>query len=458
YMATPINALRAAAERLRAAAGKLAGIVSLRLNMAANKRMLGWDGADAADHEADIQAICGDITAAMPGVRRLVLILKGHNSAVQELGRRLAVHYSGHLQGLEIAGPVAIPRGTEFRQLKRMNLEYGYIGTSRAPRVSPAGLKLLGLQGRLATTTWVSFASGARDREITFANLEVLGLASSPPAAMPSFAAQSCSRDAWRLYFPRLRHAIIQCSQGPFPVLEWVVFPPRMVSLEIDVAPAVLQVVDEAVDIPAAQRFKLAVPRKFGDDPAVLAMTRRVLEKAHRCEARELVAPGDASPLLIDMVVSVPITHLSLHAASVDLVADLIRRTSSITTLSIFYLNADNTQLDISVPPPGSRCAVEPLSTSITGLRFGWHYSNRKSSFALAAKYLLLAIPSLLCLVAPYGLKQQLVEFAKAHSACHPHLQNIVIRGLKQQLAEFAKAHSACHPHLQNIVIRDWRW
>ncbi|KAJ2777675.1 hypothetical protein H4R18_005036 [Coemansia javaensis] len=233
--------LAAAAKRLRAAAGKLAGVVTLNLYVVAEKRMLGWDGADATDHETDIKAIYDDIVAAIPGVLSLGLTLGSPDSVAQELGQRLVVHYSGQLENLSISGPVAVPRNTEFKQLKRLNLEYGCIGTSRPPR----------------------------------------------------------------------------------------------------------------------------------DDSAVLAMVRRALEKAYKCETRELVVPGNTSPTVIGMVVSAPVTHLTLHLASMDVVTDLIRRTSNVTTLSIIRLSTDNVQPDILVPSPDSGHTVEPLNTGITELRSG---------------------------------------------------------------------------------------
>ncbi|KAJ2785845.1 hypothetical protein H4R18_000234 [Coemansia javaensis] len=289
--------------------------------MAAKKRMLGWDGVDAADHETDIQAICSDIIAAIPEVRFLAVILKSPDSVTQELTRRLAVHYSGQLEDLAIAGPVAIPRGRKFKQLKRLGLNYDYISTSR-------------------------------------------------------------------------------------------------------VAPALLRVIDEVVGIPAARQFTLMVPRGFGDDPAVLAVVGRIFEKAHKCETRELVAPDNASPLLVDMVASAPVTHLTLHMASMGVVTDMIRRTSSVTTLSIIRLNTDSAQPDILAPSPDGGHTVEPLNTSITELCLGWYPVEWHPDAVLAAKCLLLAIPSLLRLVASDALIQQLAEFTNARSTCYPYRPN----------------------------------
>ncbi|KAJ2783191.1 ethionine resistance protein [Coemansia javaensis] len=382
---TPIDGLKEAAERLRAAAGKLAGVLALRFDMASKKRMLGWDGVDAADRETDIQAICSDIIAAIPRMRFMKLILKRHDSVAQEVSRRLAVHYSGQLKDLSILGPVAIPRGTEFKKLRRLDLDYGHISTTRAPRVNPAELKLLCLRDRLTTSAWASFAAGVHNRELMFANLRVLSLESSPPAAMPSFAAQPHGRSAWRLHFPTLQHAHIHCGQGPFPVLEWVVFPPRMALLTINVAPALLQVVDEVVNIPAARQFMLMIPYGFGDDPATLAMARRVLEKAHRCKSRQLVVHDKASPTLVDMIVSAPVTHLSLNMATIDVITDLIRRAPSVTALSINQLGTDGAQPEILVPPPGSGRTVVPLSTSITVLHLGRGSLERQPDAVLAA-------------------------------------------------------------------------
>ncbi|KAJ2713699.1 hypothetical protein H4R19_002114 [Coemansia spiralis] len=337
---------------------------------------------------------------------------------------QLAQQYYQQLQMLHINTRAEVPLNISFPQVRDLYFNGDRSFPDCIPRVDVANLKRLELFRVHPFHSWAAFGADNSGRMLEFSALTSLDVDFRSGNNIGSAPASQdvCSV---RLGFPLLRIARITCPSGPCPVLASAVFPRSMGSLDIRVSAPVWQGISH-MELPVAQRLKLAILSTTASDARLPLSFNRLLTNSHQCGEVILWAHHDPSAYLpsiaftglTGLVVGVPI--------SADMVLDIIGKLPRLVTLIANRSTRDPIQADIVTQGPGRRHPLEPLSTKLQTLSYGQDDTNQmlRANIKLY-QYLLLKLPSLQSFGAGDHREKKLKAFVKTHRKWYPHLAGV---------------------------------
>ncbi|KAJ2779139.1 hypothetical protein H4R18_004170, partial [Coemansia javaensis] len=396
--------------------------------------------AGVALYEDSIEQASAALASLLPGVRRVQFGGVATNLFSRELFGQLAGFYSAQLSAIKSLHPITVHPDTVFRRLASASIHYDGRAGYRAPRMDPCCLVSLSLAGWPANHSWAPFsADGSAAATIEFPRLRTLNVrytynhhhADSGPAAQ-SPGGGGGGHHQWkkkRLSFPALRKIRVECAEMSCPILEYMVLPPQMDSVAIDVAAPALLSLHEAA-LPIARSVKIGITHGARHDRSVLAAANRILTRVRGHEGAELDVYDSSLPVTPESITCASLTGLLVSApTSVDAMLGLIQALPSLASLWISHLTAGEPQTDISIPEPGDARLAEPLNTSIEHMSIDARGNERPEDAVVpVAKYLLLKIPTLASFNAIQLPRQAIEDFVGAYSELYPHLAIIRFR------------------------------
>ncbi|KAJ2716486.1 hypothetical protein H4R19_000625 [Coemansia spiralis] len=414
YKANPFPGLRALLEKLRTLAGEWSHVRHLFLGMHPGARARNDGHVSPADHETDLREMVDALAALFPAVRKLQTGGAENIPFLRELFGSLAGVYADQLQEL-VTDHITLPHGRWFAQLKRAVLYNDCEHDFELPRMNPDTIEELELLRFHPNHVWSSFAPSDGSQTIEFPRLRHLRMDYS------SLLLRADQR-TWVLRFPALQKLRIGSPDAEWPMLQHVVLPPRMATIDVSAAPALCQNI-VARESQCANRLVVRVSRSHMDDPASLATANNALQMAHQCLARVLVMKNKLTPLRPEHISCTTLTALEVTGPmGVDSMLGLIGKLPQLTSLLLRNLQLDDIQSDISIPASGTHVLEAPLHTKLRAVSIQITQHPSPEPAAAVVKYLLLRTPTLARLHTWNVPVRQVRDFVAEYSAWHPHL------------------------------------
>ncbi|KAJ2782602.1 hypothetical protein H4R18_002170 [Coemansia javaensis] len=184
-------------------------------------RHMDWDAI-----ARNAQETAAALTAMFPRVQRLSFGTQAYQPATDRFASCVAAHYAAQLRTLRSDRVIATPPEAVFRGLTAATIIRSIRGDYRLPRIDPAELRRLELEGWPDDHSWAAFsADGDESRDIQFPRLRVLCLSSHQK---PTTSWTDESKRKGRLHFPALKVLKVKCGDCVPRVLEHGVFPARI--------------------------------------------------------------------------------------------------------------------------------------------------------------------------------------------------------------------------------------
>ncbi|KAJ2711127.1 hypothetical protein H4R19_003398, partial [Coemansia spiralis] len=180
----------------------------------------------------------------------------------------------------------------------------------------------------------------------------------------------------------------------------------------------------ETTRVPATRRLHVVI-ESDKSKPDALVHLDRFLARARGCMEKELFIRDGLPRVLPESLLSADLTSLNVQPQlGIDGVLLLIEHHQQLQRLKCHYVVFDEAQADISIAPLYAHAREEPLSISLQRLYLWFRSEGDEDVPALAAKYLLIRLPSLASFVPRSGFPRPILVFAQEYSTLYPHLQN----------------------------------
>ncbi|KAJ1726094.1 hypothetical protein LPJ61_005425 [Coemansia biformis] len=371
-----------------------------------------------ADYEDDIRRVGDALGALMPNLRQLHFGGERGGPVATAICSHLAGFYTEQLQVLRSQYPITIPSGCRFKCLKKANMSYEYLSGHRPPSMDVADLETLYLYNTPPNHSWAPFGTNdGSSNIIEFAKLRHLRVGYHTNYEENGIVVPHRDGHPWKLCFPNLQIMNIRCTEGICPLLEYMVLPPHMKEITIEMKLEDFQRYAE-ISLPVADKIALKVHPFSTGDPTGLAAINRMLSGAQGSNNVELVIMHSGVSVLPSSITSPTLTRLLVGGpASVDTMFELIQRLPNLVGLIFHALDMDNVQTDVSVPEPGDHAPMEPYGTKLTGMAINYKEDKHSPDLAAAiAKHLLLKIPTLTKFFAYQTPVQPVLDFAETYS------------------------------------------
>ncbi|KAJ2710881.1 hypothetical protein H4R19_003525 [Coemansia spiralis] len=157
-----------------------------------------------------------------------------------------------------------------------------------------------------------------------------------------------------------------------------------------------------------------------------IEIANRMLAESNSHNMRKLVIGGmDAIPL--ELITYTGLTHLLLSGpTNADDVMGLIHKLPHLVSLQAGHLTLADAQTVISIPECTECGPMAPLDTQIKRLDIQRVGQEGSLDLALSIlRYLLLRIPTLKSVTAPFAPEETIQAFIDKHVQRYPHLANI---------------------------------
>ncbi|KAJ2780637.1 hypothetical protein H4R18_003341 [Coemansia javaensis] len=417
---------------LRAAAGTLgragaAGVAELDLAGSDGAGPEGGDLAAAEERDLLLLARAADLLArAAPGVRRL----RVGAGCGRRLGGRVAAAFARRLQALSCAGPIDVPAGCVFAQLRSADLACSGMPP---PRIDPRALRRLRLTGLRPAFAWAPFAAagggGGGDDVAEFPALRSLVLEYAPARKEDDDDdddddGSSDDGGPVAALLPAVAHVRVRCAADTCAALGRARLPAHVDTLDLQLSAAAAQ----RAALPRARRTALSVGR--GDAEAAERVVQRIMggrttaaaaapDPDPRAEELKLALADPRAGVAPDAVRGAGLTHLAVAApTSIGTVAALIAALPALTSACFTDATLEAAPLDAA--------RDGPLATRLARLTLGFGRCRLlRARIVDAAQYLMLRTPSLVRLTAPQVPRPPLESFVRALAAQYPHLAGI---------------------------------
>ncbi|KAJ2776458.1 hypothetical protein H4R18_005661 [Coemansia javaensis] len=181
--------------------------------------------------------------------------------------------------------------------------------------------------------------------------------------------------------------------------------------------------------LPVVNYLKVYIETSVDDRSDALTIANRAIERMQGSEMLELTIYQGSLNLPAEAICAL-LTHLEMYPyVGVDYMLALIRKLPRLASLTLWKLEFDDIQADISVPGPEEFCFVEPLSTSIRRLCLHTHQERQSPDMLVTlSKRLLLGVPTLSDFRMPCVPRRPVMDFVDAYSVWHPHLADIAFK------------------------------
>ncbi|KAJ2785354.1 hypothetical protein H4R18_000565 [Coemansia javaensis] len=422
HLINPIPGLRAVAGAMCAAAGQWASVRSLAIHTHRCQRLDNEEQMDAEDLDDDIPGISAALAAVLPGLQRLVAAWPRTNAITSEVVGALAARYADQLRVLRSDYTAVTPPGVALRRLESVYIPRPGSGDDPSPRVDPAELRVLQLHGWPENHSWAAFsADGDGSKEIRFPRLQVLDLIRYKGATA---SGSDNSGRAGSLHFPELRTLAVKCLYDVPALLVRGVFPARMDRLSIETTSSALLNISSTA-LPSARRIHITL--QHGGRSwcfAMVAAVRGILDAARDCDELELTAFCGGLFLRPGTLASAPLTRLSVMVeVHADIMVALVQSLPRLSSLVIRRLMGNGAWLDTLIPEPGAAHLMPPVTSTLGTVHLGASPSARAPEAVVsAAKYLLLAAPSLSYLSTIGAARLPIEAFVGERASQYPHL------------------------------------
>ncbi|KAJ2714178.1 hypothetical protein H4R19_001865 [Coemansia spiralis] len=416
-----INGIRKAAEMLRAAATEWPGVWTLTIASQVH------NSPQRVDEDARTGSLCAALARLLPGMRRLVYQRGNNMEHARGVFERLATITAGRLHDLECRGTAYPPPDDRFAQLR--NAYFNCAGMERRllPHIDTTRLVKLALYDASPWLAWAPFSnSNGSSLDIEFPALQFLCLEFWQAGDGHDRAGDRSDERVWRLHFPQLRSASINCQPDVCPSLGFLVLPRRMDRLRLRGPPALLSAFAN-VEMPAARQLHLYVAPGGTAEPRALAHVSRITAGAHLCDEALLSIGCNTMVVRPSDLACTGLTELSIAAPiSVDAIVELLEILPRLSNLTLGNVDIGPGQNVLAVPEPSTHV---PLNTSLQQLAICFDAGYRLTEqAAVVAKFLLLTIPSLERFSATNVLPEPVLAFAREYSQWYPHLTTVDIR------------------------------
>ncbi|KAJ2806045.1 hypothetical protein H4R21_001032 [Coemansia helicoidea] len=424
-LANPFPGWREVIQRMHDVASTW-GVVDLTVEM--HPDLFHFDARNLdMDKYTDDVAEVGDLLAAlMPDVRRLECGGVNQNPIARTLYGRLAGHYADQLQKLISQHPIAVPVGSRFTKLQKVEVSYDYVAGYQLPQIQSEELVDMSLTNGPPNHSWASFSTDGDPRAIEFTKLTNLHAAYGKTYEDNGAAVHHRDGHPWKLCFPSLENLDIHCMQDTCPLLEYAVLPPRMESISIKLKAAAYQEIANVV-LPVTQCIALGIAVQAPSDLDGFPVINRILDRVRGSEVLKLKIEDSAIPVVPESITCTTLTHLKvLPPTTVDTMLAFIERLPNLAKLSLYGLDVSEIQADMSIPDADHNTLVEPIHASLSQLIIYGHRMRHYPDKAVAvAKYMLLRVPTLTTLIAIYTPKTPVLNFVDAYAPRHPNLSSV---------------------------------
>ncbi|KAJ2712160.1 hypothetical protein H4R19_002898 [Coemansia spiralis] len=421
YRSNPLPGLQAVMTAMREGAEQWKFVRNLRLNLHPATGPAKSCNCDDSVDEGAIDEVCNALAALMPEINELEFDCNGNNSLAGPFFGRLAALYAGQLQVLHSTHPVVAPSDCLFVQLKDVSISKNECQGYQLPRMNPATIETLELDGFSAEHTWSAFAESNEDRSVRFPKLLYLRVSYSPPLEGDVVGLQH------KLQFPALEKLYVQCVDRTLPLLKLAAIPSRLKVLSIDTKAELYPTIVGAV-LPDATHLVLRIQGTSGGNTEALACALSMMSKARASINTELLVDDDSIPVPAEQDPSANVTSLRVAAPmSVDQMLAIIQGWPWLTDLAVNSLTLDNIQADMW-KHSGEGKNLPALSTQIEKLKI--HASNageHREDYLSLIKYLLMSIRTLKSIAFSDLDIDEVQEFVRENAGEYEHLNNVAL-------------------------------